>query len=301
MASFGDIMAAGGWAVFSLCCAFFMAAFALVNQYVRQPGLLIVFGMRLGVTVTMLPFALLIPWPPEPAFYIIVFCTAGFAVWGDACYLNASAKYGGGVAARMMPYSIWGAFLLWIPFDLGILGRYAANPLNTAIILAALAGCVFFAQRQRKCEISRSALLDMIPFVISASVTTVLNKLAMGYGTHTGAVYGYMLFQCFCASTLLGALLWWKHRKKALPNFDKKRLGRASLLLAGIWITSMFFKNYTMVYTPNPAYFLAITLTAPVFIALYYLVVRHKETADVKSGMGVVACAILLALASVRG
>ena len=62
----------------------------------------------------------------------------------------------------------------------------------------------------------------------------------------------------------------------------------------------MVFKNYAMVYVPNPAYQAAIGLTAPLFVALFYLLVKHREEGDVKNGMGVVACAVLLALATVR-
>jgi hypothetical protein len=55
-----------------------------------------------------------------------------------------------------------------------------------------------------------------------------------------------------------------------------------------------------MAFTPNPGYQGAILLISPLFIAIFYHFAKHKEEADVKSGMGIVACAILLALATVH-
>ena len=75
----------------------------------------------------------------------------------------------------------------------------------------------------------------------------------------------------------------------------------AAVLLGGFsWICHMIYKNYSMAFVPNPSYQAAILLTAPVFIAAFYHLTKHKEEADVKSGMGIVACALLLALLTVN-
>jgi uncharacterized membrane-anchored protein len=82
----------------------------------------------------------------------------------------------------------------------------------------------------------------------------------------------------------------WRTRKMAV----------AALSVAAFWILSMAFRNYAMAYVESPSYPAALNLTAPVFIAVFYYFKKHKEEADVASGMGVVACAMLLALMTVH-
>ena len=85
-----------------------------------------------------------------------------------------------------------------------------------------------------------------------------------------------------------------------LASWANRKLAVAALLAALSWICLMVYKNYAMAFTPNPSYQVALTLTTPVFVAAFYRAVKHKEEADVASGMGIVACAVLLAAMTVH-
>ncbi len=300
--SFHEFMSGWGWVFSSLIAAVFSAGFYLVNQYMKQPGHLLVFWMRVVIVISMAPMMRYIEMPTDPRFYIAVLVTVLVGTFSDIRIFNAAATYGGGVVSRVQPVTVWCAFLLWFFFDPGLLLKYADRPLNTAVILAALAGCVFFAMRLNKCEVTKSALLYTAPALAGYTVTTVLNKYAMDHGPLEGAVYGYMYVQSAIAVVLIGGYSLYRGRGAAptAASWVNTKMLKAVLLLSAAWTCHMIFKNYAMAFTPNPSYQAAINLSTPVFIALFYMAAKHKEEAAVWPGMGIVACAVLLALASTR-
>lgn len=292
-----------GWMLFTLIATVFSAGFYLVNQYLKQPGHLLVFWMRVMVVLFMSPLMAELELPHDPLFYLAVLITVFAGTFSDIRSFDAAAKYGGGVVSRINPAIVWGAFLLWFFFDPSILAKYMDHPANTAGIAASLIGCVYFAMRLNKCAITREALIYMAPALAGYALTTVLNKYAMGLGKPENVVYGYMYIQSALASVLIGVMLLWRSRRgrdTTLTGWTNKKMLAAGLIACFVWICHMIYKNYAMVYTPNPSYVAAIGLTAPVFIAVFYYFAGHKEEADVNAGMGVVFCAVLLALFTVR-
>ncbi len=305
--NFVDFMSGWGWAIFSLIASVFSAGYYLVNQYLKQPGYLLVFWIRVLVILFMLPLVSRLELPLDWRFYAAVLLSVIAGTFSDILMFDVSAKYGGGVVARVQPITVWGAFLLWFLFKPELLGEYAAHPLNTFGILLALGGCVYFSMRLNKCHITKSAMRDMAPALLGYTFTTVLNKYAMDHGTTAagkleGAVYGYMFFQSAFAVILIGAYAALRAKRDAtqMTGWIGKPMLAATLLGGFSWICHMIYKNYSMAFVPNPSDQGAILLTAPVFIAGFYHLTKHKEEADVKSGMGIVACALLLALLTVH-
>lgn len=307
-------MSGWGWVLFSVISAVFAGGFYLVNQYLRQPGHLLVFWMRVIIVLCMSPFMQYVRLPDDPKFYLAVLVTVFVGTFSDIRSFNASAQFGGGVVARVQPLTVWGTFLLWFFFDPSSFGAYLEHPVNAGVILLALMGCVFFSMRLNKCEITRSAFIYMLPALLGYTLTNALNKYAMGRGNLEGAVYGYMYAQSVIAVISIGIYSLWRQTRPAAvtvaasptaaapepQSWVRRELLAASLIAAMTWICHMIYKNYAMAFTPNPSYQVAINLTTPVFIAIFYYFVQHKEQADVKSGMGIVACAVLLALATVH-
>ncbi|TAL38958.1 MAG: hypothetical protein EPN97_03200 [Alphaproteobacteria bacterium] len=308
MTGFQDFMSGWGWVLFSVVSAVFGGGFYLVNQYLRQPGHLLVFWMRVIIVLCMSPFMRYVRLPDDPKFYLAVLVTVFVGTFSDIRSFNASSQYGGGVVARVQPLTVWGTFLLWFLFEPASLGAYLDRPVNAAVILVALLGCVFFSMRLNKCEITRGAFIYMLPALLGYTLTNALNKYAMGRGNLEGAVYGYMYAQSVIAVVSIGIYSLWRQARPvaagaATPgpqSWVRQELLAASLIAAMTWICHMIYKNYAMAFTPNPSYQVAIGLTTPVFIAIFYYFVQHREQADVKSGMGIVACAVLLALATVH-
>lgn len=300
-----------GWALFSLVSAVFSAGFYLVNQYWRMPGDLLVFTMRIMIVAMMTPYVADLDWPQDPLFYLAVLVTVVSGTSADVRTFNASAKFGAGMVSRLMPVTVLIAFFLWFAIRPALLFEYLAQPLLTGGILLSLGGCVYFAMRLNRCEVSRSAMVYMTPALAGYTISTVLNKYAMDFGAGTGdfaaVVYGYMYIQSLIALLLVGPYVLWTRRKPVQPALVNalpvtpprpavqiRPLLLASLAAAFVWISHMVFKNYAVAYSESPSYQAAINLTAPVMIAIVYRVVGHREETDVRAGMGIVAAALLL-------
>lgn len=300
---FAQFMQGGGWALFALVAAMFSAVFFLINQYLKMPGHLLVFWMRVLAVLCLTPLVATLTMPVDPRFYIGVALTVVFSMIGDIRTFNASARFGGGVVSRVQPMVVWGAFFLWFLFDPHLLSTYAARPLNSLGILAALGGCVFFAMRLNRCAVTREALRMMLPALAAYACVTVLNKYALGHGNMQGAVYGYMYVQSVLAVLVSGGYAIWRERAATPEQSAQWKSGvmvAATLMATFAWICHMTYKNYAMVFTDNPSFQAAIGLTAPVFISVYYHFTGHREEGDRISGYGVVACALALVLLTVR-
>ncbi len=306
---FASAMHGGGWAVFAVVSAAFSAVFYLINQYLRQPGYLLVFWMRVLAVVALAPVMGMITLPDDPRFYLGVALTVFFSTYGDIRTFDVSAKYGGGVVSRLQPLIVWGSFAVWFAFDWSLIDFYASQPLRTLGICAALGGCVYFAMRMNKSPLNREAFTEMLPALGAYVMTTVLNKYALMHGSLNGAVYGYMFVQSALAVVFAGGYAMWRlgHplplKAVSAPVADIpawSALPLAALMASAAWICHMIYKNYAMIFTANPAYVAALGLTAPVFIAIYYRIVKHKEQEETLSGYGIVACALFLVLLTIR-
>lgn len=305
-ASFASFMLAGGWSVFALIASSFSAGFYLVNQYLRQPGDILVFWMRIVVLVILTPVIYDMELPENPLFYGLVSLTALVGTGADIRTFNVSAQYGAGVVSRVMPVTVWGSFLLWFFVDPGLLRSYAAEPVRATGIVLTLVACVYFAMRLHKCEVTKAALRAMAPALAGYVLSTVLNKMALSAGAvnggFTGAVYAYMFVQSAIAVFMAGPLLIFKERNKrrAPAGWGAPMAILASLMAGFVWVSHMAYKNYAVAYAPHPSYQAAVNLTAPVFIMLFYKLVKHREqNVDVKSGMGIVVSALLLVLITI--
>ena len=301
MSGFALFMHGAGWVAFTLVSAIFSAGIYLVNQYMRQPGHALVFWSRLFTVLALTPCAAFVRMPQSPLFYAAVVATAFCAAFGDIRTFNVAARYGGGVVSRTQPLVIFMTFLLWFAFNPALFGQYARHPLHTGLVLLALGGCGFFSSRLRKCAISRRAFLEMLPALFAYTAATVLNKYAMGHGPLAGAVFGYMYMQSATVVILTGGYILLKGKRPRAETGERRprKMARAAAMLVFGWIGAMIFKSTAMAFVPNPAYLSALLYTAPVFIAIFYKLTGHKEEADIMSGLGLVACAALLAAATV--
>jgi len=290
------------WVVCSLFAAIFAAGTFLANQYYKLPGHHLVLVMRIFILIGMLPFMGMIAWPSNIDFYIAVSATAILAALGDIRIHNITAMHGGGVTARLQPTMIWVAFVLWIVVEPSMLEKYLNEPIKAAGIIASLIACVYFATRLKKCHVSRDVFFKILPAVIGFGVNMVLAKYALDRSDLHGGVFAYMVVQCLAAIPVLIIAEQYTARANKDPNrphlfaIDWRACFKPGVVLAGLWIAHMIAKNYGNSFAENPAYVAAVILTAPVFIALYYKLVKHEESGDVSSGFGIVLSTIILTI-----
>ncbi|TNE32000.1 MAG: hypothetical protein EP349_02855 [Alphaproteobacteria bacterium] len=295
------------WVSFAVFAGVFSGANMLLNQYYKIPGLLIVLGSRLLSVLVMLPFALLITWPSAPVYYLAVAATGVFAGFGDIRMYNVTAKLGGGVVSRLIPLLVPVTFFSWFFFAPEQVQDHLAAPLQSLLIITALGACVYFASRlQTSCAVSREALKLMAPTILCYGLNGAFAKLALQNADLHAGVYGYMMIQTIIALGFTGGYyLWQKQRKHPaeIITFRKhieKRVWLACGLASFFWLSHMIFKIYAFGFINNPAYVNAVVLLAPLWVILFYKAVGHKENADIKAGIGILASIIALVLLTAR-
>lgn len=298
--TFSTFMMGGGWVLFSLIAALPAAVSVLANQYFKLPGHLLVFWSRVVTVLCMAPFMAQIALPEDPRFYIAVAVTALLGAFADMRAYNASARHGAGAVSRVMPLGIVLSFFVWLGVDTSMIGKYLDHPFSTAAILVALSGITFFSMRLRHCVVTRTAFVHMLPALLAYTATNVLNKYAMHFGAIEGAVFGYMFVQSALAVVIAGGYAAYHEGKPQRQKWAWQPLAFNALLLAIVWIAHMTFKNYAMAFTPNPAYQSAVLQVTPLLVAGVYKIVGHRENADVKSGLYLVAFVALLALVTIH-
>lgn len=298
---FFDFFMQDGYWVYAILLAVLLTSFsALLNQYFKVQGTVLVFWSRICVVIILTPFMFFVDWPENPVYYAVVISTALFGAIGDSNYFNATAKWGAGAVSRMSPMLIFTTFIAWFFFEPELIGKYMSEPLKSSGIIAAMFGCLFFSMRLKKCEISRAAMWGILPCIVCYTITGVFNKYAMSKGAHDGVVFCYLYLQSLFVIPIVGSYIYAKSQKEAEKlnvNFlFNKSVFKVGFFASLFWIASMTFRNTGMLTIPNPAYSSALGQLSPVFISVVYYLLKHKEEGDVKSGFGIVLSALAMAL-----
>lgn len=271
--------------------------FFMVNQYAKQSGIQLVFFYRIWVLVILLPFAFWIDWPQDPIFYVMMLIIGCLSAFGDIKVLGGASKYGAGMVSRLMPYQIWVSFFLWFAFDWQLLLSYLEKPLLISIILICMSMTVYFSIRLTKCALSKEAMKEIVPAVLAYGIVLTLAKYALSLADPWHASLAYLSIQTCVLLTVTKLYATYK-KVPLLLDLRSIKQGLFSPGVLGVmvfWFAHMLFKNHATILADNPGYINVVLQLSPIFIALIYAIIGHKEqNVDVKSGMGIVLSVLVL-------
>ncbi len=294
------------WIPFSLLAGILTAGITLTNQYAQVSGFSLNILSRLITFIVILPLAFFIEWPSSPIYYIAVITTGFFSGFGDIRSYNTVAKLGGGIVSRLMPLLVPVSFIGWFiasPSDIII---YLEKPLVFLGIITAITAIVLFVmQLHKKCEISKEAIWLMMPVVFLYGMNGVLAKIAMNHAELYQGVYFYIFIQTISLLISVSSFSLWQNRKKTINDIYKsikisRKLIITSILISIFIILHMIFKISSFAFIDNPAYPNALVLLSPLWVILFYKIIRHKEEANVSAGIGILISAIVLVFLTAR-
>ena len=283
------------WVLLSIVATFALALFQLVNQYAKVDGFDLAVVAKSLVGVVFLPVILIVGLPDEPLFYLFALLSAPLGLYCDRMFFNLAAEYGGGPVSRVVPLNIILIFIIWLVLHPELAVAYFGKPLVLSGIVLSLGSAVYFSMRMRKCALSMEVFKKCIPLIVGFALLTIINKEAMDHSSFHQGVHGYIFFQGLIA--VFFGLPWIavKRRKDGKP-FVSMRLFKASLLVALAVSSHLVSKNYAYSMVDDPTFPTAIILTSPLFILAYYRLTNHREFADIRAGLGVLASVIVLVL-----
>jgi len=292
------------WVFYAFLFSCAMVILALTAEHYRGRMLKLLFMMRAGTLLAILPIFLWLPLPTHPVFYIATFGASLCFAYADLIFFGLMSKSGAGVVSRVEPLTTWLVFFVWTALNPALLLSYLASPLQLAGIVVALSGCVYFALRLKNCPVTWPVIKRMLPVIIIAVAGLSLSKTAMNYSDFHSGIWAYMAAQsllCVCVYLLC-------FRMKSLPtlgeldvpfqNKGKALLSRHDLVMGACacigMLSTQSLKYYAITLADNPAYVTVFAFLVPIWLFGIYRLMGRKEEADVVSGFGIVACAFLL-------
>lgn len=269
------------------------AIMPVLHEKIRAERLSMLFWLRTVMLIIALPVLFVVGWPTSPVFYVATFVTAFIWAYADLSSFRATEEFGAGAITRLIPLNVLVTFVMWVVIDPDVLYGYLDNPVQGAGIIASTCGAVFFAMRMQKNPISRHALRALGPVILMSGMGVVFAKIALDQADMHSGVFGYMVVQAFFMILIFGALeAVWHPVPRAV--FAGRVAIQTGFLMGLNSVAHLIFKSYAYQLVANPAYVSVVILTTPLWVLLYYRLVKKQVVGDIKAGLAVVVCAAAL-------
>lgn len=292
-----QVIADNLWWMLALGASFFAAAFAMANQYFQADTRIMIFWRGAIPAIALFPALFYAEIPTSWIFYAATIITGPIVLYIDRKFLDGAALYGGGVISMLMPTLVWTSFIIWFVIDGSYREHFFSNINQSILVVTALVVGVVSSVFMKKCKISSEAFKFMLPFYIWAMCVDPLNKTAMDNSSFWGGVIWYSWIQGTIVSLGAYIMIRLKHTEITRNIISRTNIKQGVFIGSMILITALF-KNSAMSYAINPAYVLAIIFVSPLWVAMFYKIIGHKEPANMIAGMAFVLSAILLILAT---
>lgn len=283
------------WGTLGLLVALVSTFVPLIQERYKAEPFPLVVWMKIIVVGISLPFLLVQGIPTNTQFYISTFLSALLWAVSDIYYFNAIRHVGSGVVTRVIPSAVIITFIVWTLIDAPYRAKYLSDPVQAAAIAGTILMSVFFAIRLSKCPVSWKGI-RLLWFVLCAvAVGPIMDKLSIGSGNTKSAPYAFT-----CIQAIFMLMLWMLYNLKTralkwnefiTPTTVKAGIGVGTFV--GI---STILRSIAYNIVENPAYLAVVTFTDALWVLLVYKLIGHKEDSDIKAGIGIVICAMLLIL-----
>ena len=283
------------WAIFGLVSAVLTAAMMLMQERMKVEPFALAFWCKAACVIALFPLVLVYGLPPDPMFYVWIAPTAVIFAVADVMLFRHLPEIGAGVISRLLPLTVIIGFFLWFAIDSSSIANYAAHPVTSALIVAALCSAAFFSMRLRKCTVSMKAV-RLLWFVLCANVAgPLLTKVATGYAPPLQGGIAYTFVQA-----LMMIILWLAYLFIAKPmpasSLLKKHAWQRGLGIGAIMAVGVTIYVMSLYFVDNPGYVSALRLVNTVIIVAAHRLMGKQDDSDMASGFGIVASAAALIL-----
>jgi hypothetical protein len=285
------------WVSLSLLSTTMIALYLVTAERYPQSAMSLLFWRGLGCGLLLIPIIFFIDAPTNIYFYLILIFNSIVALVGDLCVINAARKYGSGLTSRTLPLTVFLTFLFWLMVHPDTITYYITHPIIGGGISLSLIGCVYFSFKLRSCEVSMQAYKMVMPAIIIYSLCNITAKYALDMVDATEGAFYYTFVQGWIMAAIVYGYLQVKKDKERLGQLFNNTALRFGFVLSCAMVGMLLLRNYAYIAAPNVSYPNAIQLLAPLWLLLWYkLSGKREDNIDVKTGMAILACAIILIL-----
>lgn len=277
---------------FSFCGALIIG----YNQWARLDGRALVVLRVLGVWPLALLSTLFLPWPGDWQFYTVAAAMGAGLAYGDVLLFNASATYGGRLAALYVPLKMLIGFALWALLAPETLLPLLLEPWRIGALVLGFGLCGGALMFLRRADASWMALVAVLPVAMLFALSDVVAKAALGEVTAQQGllpVMGRTVAFLTMTSTVgaVGGLILGKPWKPTLREV------LLAALFGVVLLSGLSLLLVTLALAPNPGYVAAITMLSALWLALMGYVVRREHN-NWWAGVALLAGAVAVAVAT---
>lgn len=258
------------WWLYAVVGSLFLAMYVNYNQIARLSSLLLMMYRGFGVTLVMIPLAIILLPQAGFGWQFYALCSLQGLLIGfiDNRFFRSAKAFGGEITGAFQPLSIALTFAFWFFVKPENFTEAIQNPIKFLIIIACLCGVIISVMLLKKAKINKKAFLYLLPCILIVGFNDTNVKVIMNLGDNNKfvAIYFYTMVSAlfsgiFCVFTYI------KKNQKFKTLFIRKNI-RHGILIILILIGLVAFKAYAVALAPNPAYVVAITYLSPIWIVL---------------------------------
>ena len=282
------------WVLFALIAALFQAGFVEANRPMKAKAAQLNFLHVAGGLALSIP---LLPWmifPEDPVFYAAFVIIGAISVVGCMMQMHMSSQKNGRVASMWMPVSTFSGFFLWLVVDPSLAQSYLGSFVTMGGIAVAFLICSMSLSSMRRNDDGWRSFLIVAPVGVLYGLNGVIIKYIMPETPEMGHLLTYNLMY-YAVAVIMQAFVLVGMRQMT-PELVQRHMMKGGLVVA----LCSFITGITIVkaitLASNPAYAGMVMMTVPVWLMIYHKAVGVRDDADPKSGLMLVAGALLLAM-----
>lgn len=260
------------WIIAGLMFSFFAAITMLINQKFQIDGHLIS-GMR-GILVGVIfwfavPF---VSFSTNWLFWTLILFEAAISTFYNARLYESAARYGAGSTSRISVLAIAFGVVFWWIIDYKRFFALLENPfILSGILISLCVVCVgFYFMALRGSQSKPGELKYLMPAVIVSAVMLINRKEIMENADFfTAAVYYCSVSIFLSGFSNLSIYAFKSGITKLKKDFSNRKILLAGVLMAGASSITILCGNTSTLFSPNPAFVNALTLTTPIWVLAF--------------------------------
>ncbi len=285
--------------VYTLACSVVAAFYFICNDFFSIRGDVFVFWRSVLATLIMLPFASLLNWNYDPAFFLLVAGAAFFAAGGDMLTFNASRIYSASAIARVSQFRNVILFCLWPLIVAGYWDRLSANPyiLFGSTFLIVLTAVVMFKMRQS--AVGMKVILATLPIIFCIGASDIFFTLGIGQTSSWNMMMVIAIIFSVVMSVTSGIwLLGCRISGQPTHIFHGKWM-KAGMINGVLFIGVVALKGFALSYLENPGLFGAMMAVYTLWLYLLHKYwMKRDDHSNPRLGFILVLCSVALGVVS---
>lgn len=281
------------WAILGMIAAFFSAATMLLQERLKVNGLALAVWCKIACVAATFPFVLMFGIPDDPLFYGFLAIQAVTFAISDVIWYRELPHIGAGVISRLFPLTVIIGFGLWVAIEPTQIHKFFDQPVIGSGIILTMVMSIYFAMSLRKCHLSMVALRK-IWFVLLANITGPI--VAMLLALHSNPQQGPWAYLFIEALMMFPLWLGYIAIKKPIPwsALIEKKTCQGGLIIGLVMVGMIYSYVIGFYYIDNPGYLGAVRLLDSVIIIAVHKYLNKHDESNIKAGLGIVACAVVL-------